>query len=522
MNINPTNNAMAVKKITKKITGMKSERIAKIKNAAKRHIDYESVKDEKLEDKLKDTKQLLHDVQKNNQKIFKSNLLVAICADNIDEMERNYKKIREIAGEQVCSMKPLMFQQLEGMQNILPFSSDNLQILRTLTSEATAIHVPFNTVDLMHEDGIYYGVNLLSKHPVIIDRKRLLNGNGCILATSGAGKSFNAKFIIEQILNKYPQDDVVIIDVNAEYSSIINEYKGQTIEISNSSKTYINPFDMDIGYAEQEPISSKIEFILAWVESILGGRELSAGEESIIDRCVNNLFFDYEKSHFKDKTLIPNLLMFWDELKKQSEPEAHSLALDMERYAKGSLKMFSHETNINIHNRFINFDISNLSESMQKTGYLVVLDHIWNRLASNRKTKRNTWIIIDEFHKLLRNKYSAQFIAKMYQECRKHNGFPTVITQNITEVSGNEYGKIILSNSEFAVILKQKPLELAEIAKLFDISSQEAEYITSDIYGQGIVVYGNSKVPFRNRVPEDFYIYKLNDTSSNAKVTLQR
>lgn len=522
LNINPTNSASSVKKVNKKITGMKSERLGKMKKAAKEHIDYNAIKDEKLEDRLKDSKQLLYDLQKNNQKIFRSNLLVAIRTNSIEEMNRNFKKIKDIAGEHLCSMKSLYYQQLEGLQNILPFSSDNLQVLRTLTSEATGIHVPFNTTELMHDDGIYYGVNLLSKNPVIIDRKRLLNGNGCILATSGAGKSFNVKFMIEQILNKYPQDDVIIVDINKEYSKIIDEYKGQTIEISNSSKTYINPFDVDINYDEDEPIGSKIEWLLAWVESILGGRELSAGECSIIDRCATNIFFDFEKSNFKDRSLIPTLPVFWDELKRQSEPEAQTLALDMERYAKGSLKMFAQETNIDIHNRLINFDISNLSESMQKTGYLVVLDHIWNRITSNRELKKNTWIIIDEFHKLLRNGYSAQFASKIYQECRKYNGFPTIITQNIEEVMNNKYGRIILGNSEFAVILKQKALELNEIAKLFDISNEEAKYITADIPGQGIVIYGNSKVPFRNSVPEDFYIYQLNDTSNNVNVSLQR
>lgn len=521
-NINPTNSASSIRKVNKKITSMKSERLAKIKAAAKQHIDYNAVRDEKLEDKLRDTKQLKNDLQKNNQKIFRSNLLVAVIASDMDEMNRNCKKITEIAGEHLCNVKPLLFQQLEGIQNILPFSKDNLQILRTLTSEATAVHVPFNTKDIIHKDGIYYGANLLSKNPVIVDRKKLLNGNGCVLATAGAGKSFIIKFMIEQIMNKYPGDDVVIIDANAEYDSIIKEFNGQTLEISNTSETFLNPFDMDIGYDEKEPIKSKIEWLLAWCESLLGGRDLKGSEKSIIDRCAKNLFFDYEHSGFSDKSLIPNLKKFWDELNEQQEMEAKNLALIMERYAKGSLEMFAHETNIDIHNRLVSYNISKLPESILKTGYLVVLDHIWNRITNNRKLKKNTWIIIDEFHVLLENTYSAQVIAKIYKEGRKYNSFPTIITQNISDILENRNGRKILSNSEFAVILKQKSLDLVEICKIFDISDEEANYITSDVSGQGIVVYGSSKVPFRNNVPKDFYIYKLNDTSNNTNVVLQR
>ena len=309
---------------------------------------------------------------------------------------------------------------------------------------------------------------------------------------------------------------------NIPFNNIIKEFNGQTLEISNTSKTYLNPFHMDIGYDDKEPIKSKIEWILAWCESLLGGRDLTGSEKSIIDRCVKNLFFDYERSGFSDKSLIPNLKKFWDELSSQQESEAKNLALIMERYAKGSLEMFAHETNIDIHNRLVSFDISKLPESILKTGYLVVLDHIWNRITNNRKLKKNTWIIIDEFHVLLENVYSAQFVAKLYKEGRKYNSFPTIITQNIADILENKNGRKILSNSEFAVVLKQKPLDLVEICKIFDISNEEASYITSDISGQGIIVYGNSKVPFRNNVPKDFYIYKLNDTSNNANIALQR
>ena len=104
------------------------------------------------------------------------------------------------------------WQQLEGVQNCLPFGWNSLQIQRSLTSESTATNVPFNTKDLMHPNSIYHGINLVSKNPVFCDRKKLLNGNGCVLATSGAGKSFSIKVIIEQVLLRYPQDEVIVID----------------------------------------------------------------------------------------------------------------------------------------------------------------------------------------------------------------------------------------------------------------------------------------------------------------------
>lgn len=46
------------------------------------------------------------------------------------------------------------------------------------------------------------------------------------------------------------------------------------------------------------------------------------------------------------------------------------------------------------------------------------------------------------------------------------------------DVLRNEDGRKILSNSEFAMILKQKPLDLPAICKIFDISDEEARYVT--------------------------------------------
>ena len=180
----------------------------------------------------------------------------------------------------------------------------------------------------------------------------------------------------------------------------------------------------------------------------------------------------------------------------------------------GGMDIFAKKTNIEIKNRFISFDISDLPRSIQTTGYLVVLEHIMNRLKRNKNLGKHTWIFIDEFHILLANQYSADYIAKIYKTGRKENAIPTIITQNIADVIKNEQGCKILSNSEFAMILKQKPLDLPAICKIFDISDEEAKYVIDSPAGQGIIVYGEDKVAFRNQVSKEFYIYQINQTSN--------
>lgn len=512
-NITPTETSKVINKINKTISAMKTERVDKVKKANRNNTEYEYVRDEKLDEKIENIRQLRKDITKNKQKIFYSNLLICLTASSLEELDKNTERIISLGGEELISIKPLMYQQLEGIINTLPLGHNTLQFQRSLTSEATAINVPFSSKDLMHKKSLFFGMNLISKNAIFIDRKKLLNGNGCVLATSGAGKSFNVKLMIEQILVRYPQDEIIIIDPQDEYQKIITDLKGQRIDISTSSSTFINPFDLDINYDEKNPVKAKTEYLIALVESFLDGTKLTGEDKSIIDRCVKEVFKDYVASEFKDLTKLPTLPKFYEMLYQQPEKQAHDLALIIERFVKGSLDIFSKETNIDIHNKLVCFCINNLPRSLQTTGYLVVLDHIMNRMAVNKSRNKYTWIIIDEFHILLKNNFSAEYCEKIYKICRKFNGLPTVISQNISDILSNKFGRNILSLSEFALILNQKPLDIPDISNIFNISEDEMEYLKSDVSGQGILVYGNDRVIFRNKIPENSYIYKLNETS---------
>lgn len=523
LNITPTNSAKMIKQVDRSLSAMETERLEKIKRAGKNNLDYNYVKDKKLETRISNAEQLQYDLQKNNQKIFQNNFMVCIIANSFEELEEQTVRVHEIASEMLVEMRALLWQQLEGLQHTLPLGHNSIQFQRTLTSEATAVNVPFNSKDFLHEHSIFYGRNLVSKNAIFCDRKKLLNGNGCVLATSGAGKSFNVKMLIEQILLRYPEDEVCIIDPQNEYDELLKVFKGQTIKISTTSKTHINPFDLDLNYGltdggNNNPIKSKSEYIIAFLESIIGANGLSGGQKTIIDRCTKLIFEDYENSHYQDKTLLPKLPDFYRKLKEQPEQEAQALALVLERYVTGSLDIFSKNTNIDIKNRLVSFDISELSQTLQKTGYLVVLDHIQNRLTLNKQIGRYTWIFIDEVHILLANPYSAEYVAKFYKVGRKFLGMNTIITQNIADMLENEQGRKILSNSEFAVILKQKALDLPHICGIFNISEEESRYIEGDAKaGEGLLVFGSDVIPFSNAIPTNYVMYEINNTDNKVQ-----
>lgn len=514
-NITPSNPAKVINMIDKKISGMKTERLTKVKKAQKNHYDYSYVRDEALDSRIENANRLRDALTRKKQKLFTKNMLVCIEADNLKELNTVTNKVKKIASTHLVTLRNLDWQQLEGLKNLLPFGYNTLQFQRSLTSEACATSVPFNSKQLLHEKSIFYGMDLVSKNVVFADRKKLINGNGSVLATSGAGKSFFVKLNIEQIYTRYPDDDIIIIDPQGEYQPIINALNGQTIEISTLAKTYINPFDLAIDYTDDssDPIKRKVEYILAFIESIVSGTGLTGEQKTIIDRCTKNILEDYVSG----KGQAPDFPLFYEELKKFPEQEANNLALILERYVHGSMDIFAQHTNVEVHNRLISFDISNLTTSMQNTGYLVVLEYIMNKLSQNHQEGKNTWIWIDEFHILLANQFSAEYIAKIFRTGRKFGALPTIITQNITDVLRNDYGQKILANSEFAVILKQSPIDLALICKIFDISQEESNYVIDAPIGQGLLVYGEDKVAFKNTVPEDYYIYEINQTSNIQK-----
>ena len=173
---------------------------------------------------------------------------------------------------------------------------------------------------IFHENGIYYGQNVISKNMIIADRKQLLNGNSFILGVSGGGKSFAAKGeIINQVLSS--DADIIIIDPEREYSQLVNAMGGEVINISATSDNHINAMDMNKDYGDgANPAILKSEFIMSLCEQLIGGTNLRAKQKSIIDRCTASVYRSYQQNDYQGH--ISTLQDFRAELLQQDEPEA--------------------------------------------------------------------------------------------------------------------------------------------------------------------------------------------------------
>jgi hypothetical protein len=400
------------------------------------------------------------------------------------------------------------WQQREGMNTSLPYGLNSIFAKRTMTTESTAVLMPFKTQELMEPGGSYYGQNSKSRNMIIVNRRKLLNGNGFILGVSGSGKSFAAKREICDIALS-TDDDILIVDPEREYAPLIKGLGGEVIQIAAGSKNCINAMDINANYGGDvgNPIYLKSEFILSLCEQLIGAGKLSAKEKSIIDRCTSNVYRNYIRRGYKTKP--PTLEQFHEELMKQEDPEAREVALAIELFTKGSLNAFAKQTNVDIDNRFIVYDIKDLGRQLKTIGMLVVLDAIFNRITKNRNEGRNTWIVIDEIYVLFANEYSANFLFEMWKRVRKYGAFCTGITQNVEDLLQSHTARTMLSNSEFLMMLNQAGSDRLELARLLNISDSQLSQVDNAEAGKGLLKCSGNIVPFQDNFPKDTELYSL-------------
>lgn len=501
-----------IKLIRNQLVNINANMIERQKRASKSGYSVDLISPE-LKNAQDEANELLEDVRTKNQKIFLMTFVLVHFADSLDDLDRDTESIETVARKFLCQVKKLNWQQEEGLDSALPLANNKLFVKRTLTTESTAVFMPFVSQELQIRNGSYYGLNAVSRNMILFDRRQTKNSNGFILGTPGSGKSFAAKReMLNVLLNT--DDDVVVIDPEREYGPMARMLGGEVIKIATGSKYHLNPLDMDANYAdEQDPISLKSEFLLSVCEVVLGGRYgLTPVQRSIIDRCCRAVYADYLKTFDAetgkyDETKVPTLLDFQKLLSSQDDREAKEVALALELYTKGSQNFFAKRTNVETSSRFVVYDIKDIGKTMQTMGMLVVLDSIWNRIIVNRKKGRRTWFYIDEIYLLFSNESSAQFLKELYKRARKWGGVPTGITQNVEDLLVNETARTMISNCEFIMMLNQAPLDRGELAHMLNISETQLSYITNSNAGEGLIYTGSSIIPFIDKFPQSGKLY---------------
>lgn len=519
MHIQSVDQHEAIKTVKHTITELDRSKIEEQKKAVRAGYDMDIIPSD-LATFGKDAKDLLKELQSQNERMFLLTFLVMNTGRTEQELENNVFQAKSIAQKHNCNLIRLDFQQEQGLMSSLPLAQNLVEIERGMTTSSTAIFVPFTTQELFQagEESLYYGLNALSNNLIMVDRKLLKNPNGLILGTPGSGKSFAAK---REIANAFlvTDDDIIISDPEAEYAALVERFGGQVIKISTTSTQYINPMDINNNYSDDDdPVSLKAEFLLSLCELIVGGKEgLLPVEKTVIDRCIRKVYRHYYENPVPEN--MPILEDLYNELLKQDEAEARHVATALEIYVKGSLNIFNHRTNVDITNRIVCYDIKELGKQLKKIGMLIVQDQVWGRVSANREEGRSTRYYLDEMHLLLKEDQTAAYTVEIWKRFRKWGGIPTGITQNVKDLLASREVENIFENSDFIYMLNQAVGDRQILAKQLSISPHQLSYVTHSGAGEGLIFYGNVILPFVDRFPTDIELYRIMTTKLSEVIS---
>ncbi|KXS44281.1 MAG: TrsE protein [Candidatus Frackibacter sp. T328-2] len=476
----------AITKVQNKIVSMESDKLQKQERSDNDYIPFD------LKKQLDEGYYILDKLQYKDQKLFTLSFYITITASSEDEMKVNREIIKTIFSKHMCNFEILKFRQKEGLISSLPFGIDKLKEDKAFLTENVKYLHPFNSQNVYHSDGIFYGLSN-SNQILSVNRKKYQNPSAFFLGVPGSGKSFTAKMEMISVFFK-TDDDIIIIDPEREYGALVEALGGEVIKLSTSTDNYINPMKLNSeGYTEQN-ISTKIEFLITFLEK-LTGEKLRASSKSIVDRVLRKI---YEKFKLKDEE--PVLKDFYNELLLQDEEVSKSIALDLEIYIKGSLDIFAQKSNVSSNNRIVCYDIKDLKDQLKTPALTAILDSIWDTFSKNRAIGKYTWLYIDEIYLLFKNESSSEWLFETWKRIRKYLGVITGITQNISDLLQSHTSSTMLSNSEFKLILNQAAEDRQILVEFLGISESQKSSITNAQSGTGLLIAEENVVPFSNRV----------------------
>lgn len=444
-----------------------------------------------ITDPLESAMELKDKIQRGQEKLFQVSLYMTISSSSLSELNKTTKLLETVMQTRLFFIKVATFQQLEGLQSVLPRAENKLAQKRNLDSSSAALTFPFVSSELVQESGILYGINKSNNSLVIIDRYSLNNANSIIFAQSGSGKSYTAKV---EILRQLMQGTkVIIIDPEREYRQLAKSVNGTYIKLSATSKEKINPF----GYSARNVVGENnlaehIQDLTELVSLMVGS--LTSEERAVVDKALLSTYKQFGLTARKNakepgKIKYPLLADFFKTLKKMKQKD---LCDRLERYVKGSLStVFDSQTNIKLDNRLIVFDIKDLSDSIRQVMMMGLANFVNNEVKSNPQKRL---LVIDEGWILLQEPESARFISGLVRRARKYYLGVTIITQQASDFLSQDYGKAIASQSSLRILMRQDTTTIKKVAREFHLSAYEQHYLLTCDRGEALLIADQNHV----------------------------
>jgi type IV secretory pathway VirB4 component len=483
----PIDSAVILKQLKKKVGILSAQISGDAERGAPRNPENQTA--------LQDIENLRDQLTQGTEKFFQYGLYVTLYEKKVEDLDKLTERVELMLGGQLVTSRRSFFQTEQGFNSTLPIGNDELMIGFNMNSSPAAASFPFMSSDLTSDTGVLYGINRHNNSLVIFDRFSLQNANYTVFATSGAGKSYAIK--LEVLRSLMMGADVIIIDPEMEYKHLSDAVGGTYINVSLSSESKINPFDLPRAVGSQleagDILRSAVIAMKGLVRIMLQDQNnpqdrLTHGDDSLIDRALLETYAKKDITADSDLTKIQAPLMedFQEVLNGLEGGE--KLAGRLEKYTRGTFAgLFNNPTNVDMKNQLVIYSVRDLEDELRPMAIYMIVNYIWNVVRSNLKKRI---LVIDEAWWLMQHEDSAKFIFALVKRARKYYLGVTTITQDVNDFLGSQYGKAILNNSALRLLLKQSSAAIDSVAQIFLLTEGEKYLLLEAAVGEGIFFAG--------------------------------
>ncbi|MFF0176090.1 VirB4 family type IV secretion system protein [Micromonospora profundi] len=479
---------------------------ARLESSRRLDADHGRLGDPMVEAAAADAADLAERVARGAAKLFDTGIYVTIHARTLDELATVTAGVKAAAASVLLDLQPATFRHHQGWISTLPVGVDPLRMRRILDTTALAAAFPLASADLVAPapgtvaapEGLLYGVNTTSNGVVIWNRWAQDNHNSVVLARSGAGKSYFVK--LEVLRNLYQGTVVSVIDPEDEYAPLAEHVGGTVVQLGQPG-VRVNPFDLPADH-RADTLTRRGLYLHTLIAVMLGAAP-PPGERAALDRAITAT---YARAGITGDPATwtrpaPLLRDLADMLAADDDPAAGQLAARLAPWTVGNFaNLFDGPTTTVPTGHLVVWSLRHLPDELRTVGTLLALDSIWSGIdtPATAARRRRQLVVVDEAWLLMRDGEGSRFLFRMAKAARKRSAGLCVITQDAADVLSTDLGLAVVSNAATQVLMRQSTQSIDAVTEAFGLTAGESRLLLSAPRGEGLLVAGRSRIPFRS------------------------
>ena len=462
-----------------------------------------------------------------NEDLFYMSVFVTVSARTYEELMWRKQQMTDMLKSMDMYVSDCSFQQEDALRTVMPFLQISPKLEKkskrnVLTSGAASTYL-FTSFEMSDDTGVLLGINRHNNSLCIVDlfdTKKNKNANLNLLGTSGAGKTFTMQLLALRMRMRGIQCYIIAPIKGHEFRRACNRIGGQFIKIAPGSPHCINIMEIrhtispemelidELDYSEMDSLlAQKIQQLMIFFSLLIP--DMTNEEEQMLDEALIRTYGKFGITHdndsvYEDRNAVPPKMKampilgdLHEELQKNEMTKR--IAIIVSRFVTGSAQSFNQQTNVDLSNKYIVLDLSELKGKLLPVGMMIALDYVWDKIKSDRTKKKA--IMIDEIWQLIgagSNRMAAEFCLEIFKVIRGFGGAAISATQDLSDFFGLEdgrYGRAIINNSKNKIILNLEPDEAEFVRDTLKLTKTEIRSITRFERGEALICSNNSKVP---------------------------